>query len=120
MGHQGLTQLHIVEDMHQRKMMMMNLADGFITLPGGTGTLEELFEAWTWAQLGLHPKPCAVLNLRGYYDGLLSFLRFTAQEGFTKGDGLPSLLVSASLTDLLDQMASHIPPQPRWALPKSS
>ncbi len=115
LGHQGLTQLHVVEDMHQRKMMMMTLSDGFITLPGGTGTLEELFEVWTWAQLGLHPKPVGLLNVNGYYDGLLTFLKHTATEGFMRGDGLPQLIVASELPALLDQMLAYVPPPPRWA-----
>ena len=67
-AHRGLTELHVVEDMHERKTKMAALADGFIALPGGAGTLEEIFEQWTWAQLGIHEKPCAFLNIKGYYD----------------------------------------------------
>src|SRR3546814_7407124 len=84
LAHPGLTQLHVVGSMHERKAMMAKLSDGFIALPGGLGTFEELFEIWTWAQLGYHRKPVALLNVDGYYDGLLSFLDHTVREAFVK------------------------------------
>ncbi|QAU34724.1 TIGR00730 family Rossman fold protein [Janthinobacterium sp. 17J80-10] len=83
-GHHGLTQLHVVKDMHERKAMMAELSDGFIALPGGIGTLEELFETLTWAQLGFHDKPIGLLNVAGFYDGLLSFLGQVVSQGFLK------------------------------------
>ncbi|MBK6407989.1 MAG: TIGR00730 family Rossman fold protein, partial [Holophagales bacterium] len=73
-AHRGLTELHVTSSMHERKMLMAELSDAFVALPGGIGTLEEVFEAWTWAQLGLHAKPCGLLNVAGYYDGLIAFL----------------------------------------------
>src|SRR3546814_750650 len=82
LAHPGLTQLHVVGSMHERKAMMAKLSDGFIALPGGLGTFEELFEIWTWAQLGYHRKPVALLNVDGYYDGLLSFLDHPVREAF--------------------------------------
>lgn len=83
-AHRGITKLHIVPTMHERKVMMMNLADGFIMLPGGAGSLDEFFEVITLAQLGLHKKPCGILNVAKYYDLLLSFLEHSVTEGFIK------------------------------------
>lgn len=83
-GHHGLTRLHVVKDMHERKAMMAQLSDGFIALPGGIGTLEELFETLTWAQLGLHDKPIGLLNVGGFYDALLVFLEQVVAQGFLK------------------------------------
>ncbi|HCX87681.1 MAG TPA: TIGR00730 family Rossman fold protein, partial [Gammaproteobacteria bacterium] len=73
-AHPGLTQMHIVDTMHERKALMASLSDGFVALPGGIGTLEELFEMWAWAQLGMHDKPCVLLNVAGYYNQLIGFL----------------------------------------------
>ena len=81
LAHPGLSKLYIVASMHERKAMMERLSQGFIALPGGIGTLEEIFEILTWAQLGLHQKPCGLLNVNGYYDGLISFLKNTEREG---------------------------------------
>ena len=83
-AHQHLTELHIVATMHERKAMMAERSAAFIALPGGIGTLEELFEAWTWSQLGIHAKPVGLLNVDGYYDALLAFLDHTAAEGFVR------------------------------------
>ena len=80
-AHRGLTELHVVEDMHERKTKMAALADGFIALPGGAGTLEEIFEQWTWAQLGIHEKPCAFLNIKGYYDPLQAMVDNMVRKG---------------------------------------
>ncbi len=82
MGHTGLTELHVVDNMHDRKRMMAERADAFLALPGGIGTFEELFEVWTWRQLGYHRKPIGLLNTSGYYDALLGFMRHTAEQGF--------------------------------------
>ncbi len=81
-AHRGCTELHIVDTMHERKRMMAERADAFLALPGGIGTLEELFEVWTWRQLGYHDKPIGLLNTGGYYQGLLDFMRFSMQQGF--------------------------------------
>ena len=83
-GHHGLTQLHVVKDMHERKAMMAELSEGFIAMPGGIGTLEELFETLTWAQLGFHDKPIGLLNVAGFYDSLLTFIEQVVQQGFLK------------------------------------
>lgn len=81
-GHRALTELHVVETMHERKALMAKLSDAFAVLPGGIGTFEEMFEVWTWRQLGLHPKPCGILNIGGYYDRLVAFLDTATKEGF--------------------------------------
>jgi uncharacterized protein (TIGR00730 family) len=83
-AHAGLTELRVVGSMHERKAMMAELSDGFVALPGGIGTFEEIFEMWTWAQLGSHQKPCAFFNVAGFYDHLLQFLDFVVDEAFLK------------------------------------
>lgn len=83
-GHPGLTRLFVVKDMHERKAMMAQLSDGFIAMPGGMGTLEELFEMLTWAQLGIHAKPVGLLNVNGFYDGLLGFVAHQRDQGFVR------------------------------------
>jgi uncharacterized protein (TIGR00730 family) len=115
MAHHGLTELHVVETMHQRKAMMADLAHAFITLPGGLGTLEELFEIWTWSQLGIHQKPLGLLNIEGYYDKMLSFLWHSQSEGFTKRDHLWSLLVDQDPRILLERIRNYQPlPAKQW------
>lgn len=109
-GHPGLTQLHVVESMHARKALMAKLADGFIALPGGWGTLEEFFEVLTWGQLGLHAKPCGVLNVSGYFDGLLAFVDQTVRRGFVRAEYLKMITVESSPAALLDRMAAYQPP----------
>lgn len=94
-GHAGLTRLHIVKDMHERKAMMAALSDGFIAMPGGIGTLEELFEVFTWSRLGLHDKPIGLLNTSGFYDGLIAFLQHVVNEQFLQAEQA-SLLVHAT------------------------
>jgi uncharacterized protein (TIGR00730 family) len=84
LGHPGLTELHVVETMHQRKTLMAERADAFVALPGGIGTFEELFEVWTWRQLGYHDKPVGLLNVAGYYDPLLAFLDQATGKGFMR------------------------------------
>lgn len=109
--HQNLTQLHVVDSMHERKALMATLADGFIALPGGLGTLEELFEILTWAQLGIHQKPCALLNVAGYYDKLVSFLSDTIAEGFVRQEYLHMLLVAGDPDELLEKMKGYAIPE---------
>jgi uncharacterized protein (TIGR00730 family) len=108
--HTNLTELHITQSMHERKMLMAELADGFIALPGGIGTLEELFEIWTWAQLGIHQKPCGLLNVAGYYDALLQFLTQILTEGFVKPATHQLLLVETEADVLLERMLSYVAP----------
>jgi uncharacterized protein (TIGR00730 family) len=95
-GHAGLTRLFVVKDMHERKAMMAELADGFIAMPGGMGTLEELFEMLTWSQLGIHAKPVALLNVNGFYDGLASFVRHQQAEGFVRAEHAGLMMVEAT------------------------
>lgn len=114
-AHKHLTELHITQTMHQRKTLMAELADGFVALPGGLGTLEELFEVWTWSQLGIHAKPCGMLNAAGYYDGLLTFLDHATAEAFVRPQHREALLVDTDAERLLDQMASwRHQPETKW------
>jgi hypothetical protein len=109
-AHQGLTELHVTGSMHERKTLMAELADGFIALPGGIGTLEEIFEIWTWAQLGLHEKPCGMLNAEGYFDALIAFLDHSVAEQFVKPPHRSLLMVESSPEALLDRFESYTPP----------
>ena len=109
-AHQGLTELRIVASMHERKATMADLSDGFIALPGGLGTLEELFEVLTWAQLGLHRKPAGLLNVNGYFDGLLDFLDHAVTERFLKAQQRALLVVSPAVDDLLARLQAGHPP----------
>jgi uncharacterized protein (TIGR00730 family) len=103
-AHQGLTELRIVRSMHERKALMTELADAFLILPGAWGTLDELCEALTWSQLGIHDKPCGLWNVNGYYDSFLGFLRHAVAEGFLQKEHLDLLLVSRDIDDLLKIM----------------
>jgi uncharacterized protein (TIGR00730 family) len=107
LAHKGLSQLHIVNSMHERKALMAELSDAFIALPGGFGTFEELFETLTWAQLNLHNKPCGVLNVNNYYDKLLDFLDFSSTEGFVKEDTRALLISDSSIEGLLDKFTTY-------------
>ncbi len=109
-AHNGLTRLETVGSMHERKALMADLSDGFVNLPGGTGTLEEMFEVWTWGQLGFHGKPIGVLNIRGFYDPLMAFLDHQRDEGFVKPGLRETLLSATNPTDLLDAMVRYEPP----------
>ncbi|AMP10263.1 putative lysine decarboxylase family protein [Collimonas arenae] len=111
LGHKGLTQLHIVKDMHERKAMMADLSDGFIAMPGGVGTLEELFEVFTWAQLGFHKKPIGLLNVDGFYDGLLQFIQHMVSQRFLKGEQAELLMAEAQPEALLQRFRSFVPLQ---------
>jgi hypothetical protein len=106
-GHRGLTELHIVDTMHQRKQMMAERADLFVALPGGIGTLEELYEAWTWRQLGYHARPIGLLNVGGYYDALLEFMDRTVAEGFLAREQRDTLCVRTEPEALLDALAAE-------------
>ena len=108
-AHGGLTELRVVRTMHERKAMMAELADGFIALPGGYGTLEEFFEILTWAQLGLHDKPCALLNVAGYFDPLLALVDHALGEGFVRPHHRPLMLDDDDPERLLERMAKHRP-----------
>lgn len=114
-AHADLTELHVTRSMHERKTLMAELSDGFIALPGGIGTLEELFEIWTWAQLGFHDKPCGLLNVEGYYDHLVTFLDHTVAEGYV-GESHRGILVVETVPEmLLERLSSYTPPVvPKW------
>jgi hypothetical protein len=109
-GKNNLTEFHVVPTMHERKKIMFDLSDGFIALPGGFGTLEEVFEILTWAQLGFHAKPCGVVNVCGYYDKLLEFLDHSVSKSFIKKKHRKTLLVSDDLNDLIDQLERYDAP----------
>jgi uncharacterized protein (TIGR00730 family) len=114
-AHANLTELIVVENMHERKMKMHELSDGIIALPGGFGTLEELFEITTWAQLGLHQKPMALLNVGGFYNPLLDMIQNMVAKGFLKEANQKMLLVSAEIEDLIKQMEKYKAPEvPKW------
>lgn len=106
----GLADLRVVETMHNRKLLITELSDAFITLPGGLGTLEELFEVLAWGQLGLHAKPCGLLNVCGYYDGLITFLDHTMAEHFVEPEHRAMILVGENPVHLLNQFAAYQPP----------
>jgi uncharacterized protein (TIGR00730 family) len=101
-AHRGLSELHVVGTLHERKARMAELADAFVALPGGAGTLEELFEVYTWRQLGLHDKPIALVNVRRYWDGLLAFLDHSLEEGFVKPEHRARLTVADGPEAVLD------------------
>ena len=107
----ALTDLRIVESMHERKAMMAELADGFVALPGGIGTLEEFFEIWTWGQLGMHQKPCGLLNVAGYFDPLLEFLDRAVAEKFVRDVHRAMVVVESDPAKLLARFESYQPPR---------
>jgi uncharacterized protein (TIGR00730 family) len=105
-AHPKLSELRVVDDMHARKALMADLADGFIALPGGIGTMEELFEVWTWSNLRIHAKPCVLLNVDGYYDDLLRFLDKMETAGFIKEQGRSILRTAESVTEAIEALGS--------------
>ncbi|MEI9948875.1 MAG: TIGR00730 family Rossman fold protein [Pseudomonadota bacterium] len=109
LAHAGLTDLRIVASMHERKALMASLSDGFVALPGGIGTLEELFEMWTWSQLGLHAKPCALLDVDGFYGGLVTFMDHVVAQGFLKPMQRRALIVETDEVVLLERIANYRP-----------
>lgn len=114
-GHEGLTELFVVDSMHARKMMMAQLSDAFIALPGGFGTLEELFEATTWAMLNYHKKPVGLLDVAGYYSSLVTFLEHAVAEGFIREASTGLITVGDALGPLLDALAEvEVPGLTRW------
>jgi uncharacterized protein (TIGR00730 family) len=106
-AHRGLTELHVVPDMHSRKAQFTNLSDGFVTLPGGVGTMDELWEAVSWAQLGYHEKPVGLLNVDGFYDQLVAFNRQMIEAGFIRAPHANILIARDTLDELLDAMAGY-------------
>jgi len=108
-GHQGLTRLHVVKDMHERKALMAELSDGFVAMPGGIGTLEELFEVMTWAQLGFHEKPIGLLNVNHFYAGLISFIDHVVQEKFLGTEQASLLMHETEPAALLKKLQHYVP-----------
>jgi uncharacterized protein (TIGR00730 family) len=115
-AHTGLPDLRVVGSMHERKALMADLADGFVALPGGLGTVEELFEIYTWAQLGMHRKPCALLDVEGYYEGIARFLAHAVEERFLREDHRAMLIVERDPRTLLDRLRRFEPEAitPKW------
>jgi uncharacterized protein (TIGR00730 family) len=116
-AHRGLTELHVVETMHQRKALMADRADAFVALPGGFGTLDELFEILTWAQLGIHRKPVGLLNVNRFFDPLLAWVMHARDEGFIKQKHVELLKVATDVGEMLDVLMRHEPGPPveKWA-----
>lgn len=113
LGHKGCTELHVVESMHERKFLMASLSDGFVALPGGMGTLEEISEALTWTQLGVHAKPCGLLNTAGYWSPLVQLFDQFVEAGFLKPDHRALLQLAGTASELLDALASWSPSEHR-------
>jgi uncharacterized protein (TIGR00730 family) len=115
-GHRGLSDLRVVGSMHERKALMAELSDAFVALPGGLGTLEELFEVYTWSQLGLHRKPCGLLDVDGYYAGIATFLAHAVEEGFLREEHRAMLMVEDRPRTLIDRLRDWEPGlvQPKW------
>jgi uncharacterized protein (TIGR00730 family) len=114
-GHTGLTEIHIVQSMHERKALMEKLCDGVIVLPGGYGTFDEMFEMLTWSQLGLHRKPIGILNVNGYYDHLIAQLDRMVEEGFLSTNNRKLLIVDAEIDALMEKMrAFDVKTEEKW------
>jgi uncharacterized protein (TIGR00730 family) len=115
-AHRDVHDMRVVGSMHERKALMADLADAFIALPGGLGTLEELFEVYTWAQLGLHRKPCALLNVEGYYDGVADFLAHAVEERFLRAETRELLMIETDAAALIERLRTFEPPAlvPKW------
>jgi len=118
-AHRGCTQLHVVQTMHQRKQLFTDLSDGFVTLPGGVGTMDELWEAVSWAQLGYHTKPVGLLNAFGFYDHLIAFNRHMAEVGFVRPAHQNIVIAESTLPALLDRMAAYRPHTPIFRMKAS-
>ena len=114
-AHQGISRMHVVTTMHERKALMAELSDAFVALPGGIGTFEELFEVWTWGQLGMHAKPCALLDVADYYAPLLAFIEHSVAEGFLRPVYRDMLVVARAPGELLERLAAwQAPPVKTW------
>jgi uncharacterized protein (TIGR00730 family) len=117
-AHAGLTELHVVETMHERKTRMADLSDAFIALPGGAGTLDEFFEQWTWAQLGVHGKPCALLNVKDYFAPLIAMMQKIVAHGFMMQRYFDMLVIDTEIEAVLKRFAGYSPPPRKWQIPK--
>ncbi|MEQ8240051.1 MAG: TIGR00730 family Rossman fold protein [Cyclobacteriaceae bacterium] len=107
-GHEGITELHVVDTMHQRKEMMANLSDGFIAIPGGIGTMEEIIEVFTWMQIGYHTKPCALLNVNGYFDHFIAFMDKMVEDGFLKQEQRDKMIIEEDAEWLLTKILESL------------
>ena len=114
-AHLGLSSMHVVESMHERKALMAELSDGFVALPGGPGTLDEIVEQWTWGLLGIHAKPSGFLNVNGYFDPLLEMVRRMAAEGFVEPRHADMLAFESSIEALVKRLRGYRAPAPKWA-----
>lgn len=120
-AHNGLNELVVVESMHERKAKMAELSDGFIALPGGWGTMEEVFEMLTWAQLGFHDKPCGLLNISNYYDHLYAFLEHAIDQRFVREEYRPMMMMETSAESLLNRFEHYRPPKvKKWIGPEET
>ncbi len=120
-AHEDLTEMVLVDTLHERKLRMHELSDGIIALPGGWGTMEELFEMMTWAQLGLHPKPIGILNVNGFYEPLLALMNIMTEDGFLKEVYRDMIIVSDDIFDLLSRMNNYeVPDIPKWITKKTT
>jgi uncharacterized protein (TIGR00730 family) len=115
LAHRGVTDIRVTSSMHERKATMAALADAFIALPGGAGTLDELFEAWTWTMLGIHAKPCALLDIAGFYAGMRAHVEHMVRSGFIDPIQVDGLIVDEDASRLLDRLAAWSAPVPKWA-----
>jgi hypothetical protein len=114
-AHLGLSEMHVTDTMHERKALIEQVSDGFIALPGGPGTLDEVIEQWTWGVLGIHAKPCGFLNVRGYYDPLREMISRIVAAGFVDRRFEDMLIFTDDPAELLARFRSYIAPQPKWA-----
>jgi uncharacterized protein (TIGR00730 family) len=119
-AHSGVSDMRVVQSMHERKELMASLADAFIALPGGAGTLEEIFEQWTWAQLGIHAKPCGFLNVNGYFDPLFALIERMVAEGFMARSFATMLAIETDPDRLLARFRAYQPPPQKWDLQNDS
>lgn len=115
-GHTGLTELRVVNSMHERKWAMAELADGFLCLPGGPGTFEEIFEQWTWALLGFHAKPCGFVNVNGYYDPMRATVQQMSDKGFLDQKYVDMLIYADTTTAAIEAFRAYVPPPPKWGV----
>jgi hypothetical protein len=118
-AHRGLSKLHVVTSMHERKLKMAELSDGFLCLQGGPGTFEEIFEQWTWALLGIHAKPCGFVNVGGYYDLMAATIQQMADRGFIAQAYVDMLIYEASTAAVVERFRTYTPPPPKWSVAKA-
>ncbi|MBU1377651.1 MAG: TIGR00730 family Rossman fold protein [Alphaproteobacteria bacterium] len=117
-AHKGLSELHVVKSMHERKLAMADLSDGFLCLPGGPGTFEEIFEQWTWALLGIHAKPCGFVNVGGYYDLMRQTIQQMADNGFIAQTYVDMLVYEETTPQVLEAFQAYVAPPPKWSTNK--